>query len=771
MANCFILHLYMKTRFLFFIVLFISLKTTFAQQVGSWRLHFRYAISEDVAYSDDKILSSTGESILLYNPNNGEVRELDKSNSLSDIGIKKLAYCADLQTFIIAYNSTNLDLLTNDLTLTNIPDIKNKVSAGSKNINNIFIDKTLAYISSDLGIIVLDVANQEIDETYIIGNAGNNVPILDIAIQNDTIYAITETEGIKFAPLNGVNLLDFNNWQSLLNAPAGTPNFIELFNNELYLVSNKNALRKKTAAGWEDVFVNTSSKFLSLTASEKLVAIFDLDSSGTALKKRILSVGVSSIDTIEDKEGLDALLGVYINSNDLYIGDYAFGLINFNTRKRIEPNGKPFGNNAYSFNSLKNKVFTASGSVTSNLDAEYNTSGFYYFQDNGWINVNRFSHPEINEILNFLDVKESPFDNKVYCATTTGMVVYDYQNFELYDTANSNIKQHYAGNDSRYITGLDFDAQGNVWMVNSQTNLPLLVFTRQGEWYSYPLSFGANLKYNHILVDKNSQKWVTLKGKGLSVFPSIEEFVGNYGNAAISLTIGSANLPNDNVNCIAEDKNGSIWAGTDQGIAVFDCPERVFDNTSDCMVSRRIKSTLDQYTEYLFDTDKVNTITIDGANRKWVGTNSGAYLLSESGDEVLLSFNTENSPMPSNEVLTIGIQEESGEVFIGTSLGMASYFGDATTPSEDISNIKAFPNPIRPDYFGTISVTGLVENTFIKITDINGTLVKEGDALGGKFVWDGKDYNGKRVKTGVYLVFSSDNKSKNKAVAKLVFIN
>lgn len=760
----------MKTKFLAFLLL-ISIGYVNAQQVGNWRLHFRYAVSKDIAYSDDKIISSTGESILMYKPAAKELRELDKANSLSDIGIKKLAYCAELETFIIAYNSSNIDLLTNDLVLINIPDLKNKVSAGSKNINNIFVYQDRAYISSDLGILVLDIENQEIDETFIIGNGGNIVPVMDLAIFNDSIYAITSNEGIKVAPLTGVNLLDFNNWKPDYNAPAGTPNFIELFNNELYLVSNTNALRKKTSSGWQDVHVDINSNFLSLTSSEKLVAIYRQDSLGTALKNRILSISASKTDTLIDENGLDALLGVYFNDTDLYLGDIALGLIHYNANNRIQPNGKPFGNEVYAFSNRKNKVFAAPGAVTSNLDAEYNLKGFYYFQDNDWVNVNQYTHPELTGIYNFLDVKESQFDNKVYCATTSGMLSYDYNSFTLYDTLNSKIKQQFDGGNSRYITGLGFDAQGNVWMVNSQTTFPLLVLTRQGEWHSYPLSFGANFKYNHILVDKNSQKWVTLRGKGISVFPSIEEFVGNYSNASISLTIGSANLPNDNVNCLTEDKNGTIWAGTDAGIAVFDCPQNVFNNTTDCMVSRRIKSTLDEYTEYLFDTDKVNAITIDGANRKWVGTSSGAYLLSASGDAVLLSFNTENSPMPSDEVLTIGIQENTGEVFIGTALGMVSYYGDATEPAEDISEIKAFPNPIRPEYTGVISITGLVDNSFIKITDINGTLVYEGKALGGKFVWDGKDYKGKRPKTGVYLVFSSDNKSKNKAVAKLVFIN
>lgn len=734
-------------------------------------MHFRYATSNSLAYSENYIMSANDNSVMLYDYKENEIRELDKANALSDLGISKIAFCEDQNTFIIAYTNTNIDLISNDLAITNIPDIKNKITAVSKNINNIFIKDSKAYLSTDLGIIVLDIENQEIDDTYIIGSGGNPVPILDCTIYQDTIYALTSNEGVKKAALEGSNLLDFNSWNIDYSITGATPNELEVFNNSLYMTIDDNTLIQKSGNAWQTLFSNNDIEFLSLKASEKLCAVYLEDSLGTLLKRRILSIdNNSNIDTIIDNNALSINEAIYIDNEDLFAADEAFGLRFYNEDRTIKPNGKPFSNEVYSFGSRGNKVFAAPGSISSNLDAGYNYNGFYYFENNDWVNVNRYNKPVLNSTLNFLDVKESNFDNKLYAATTTGLVVYDYENFTLYDTANSTIKPHFAGGSSRYITGLDFDAQGNIWMVNSQTTFPLLVLTRQGEWYSYPLSFGGNLKYNHIMVDENSQKWVSLRGKGVSVFPSIEEFVGNYDNASISLTIGTANLPNDNVNCITEDLDGTVWVGTDEGIAVFYDADKIFEDAS-YRVSDRIKSTLDQYTEYLFDTDKVNAITVDGANRKWVGTNSGAYLLSESGTELLLSFNTENSPLPSNEVLSIGIQEESGEVFIGTTFGMASYFGDATTPAEDISNIKAFPNPVRPEYNGIISITGLVENSYIKITDINGTLINEGEALGGKFVWDGKSYNGKRARTGVYLVFSSDTKSKNKAVAKIVFIN
>lgn len=753
-----------------------------AQQVGNWRMHFRYATSNALAYSDNTVMSATDNSILLYNykektaQGQDIIRELDKANALSDIGISNIAFSKAQNTFVICYNNTNIDLLTNDLQITNIPDIKNKITAGSKNINNIYIKDSKAYLSTDLGLIVLDIENQEIDNTYIIGFGGNPEPILDCTIYKDTIYALTNTEGIKKAPLEGVNLLDFSVWQTDNTLPGVTVSQIEVYNNELYSVLNDSRLYKKTGNTWQEIYSNAGSNFISLVASEKLVAVFTQDSAGIALKRRMLTLDKNAtidtlIDNKEEDKGVSITEAIFVNEEETFMADGAFGLRHLQEGATIEPNGKPFSNEVHDFNSRKNKVFAAPGSISSGVDAQFNTNGFYYFEDNSWVNVNRFNNPELSTIINFLDIKESPFDNKLYCATTTGLVVYDYENFELYDTANSPLKAHFGGGSSRYVTGLDFDAQGNIWMVNSQTKLPLVVLTTKGEWYEYPLSFGENKKYNHIMVDKHSQKWVSLRGEGISVFPSIEDFEGNYNNAAISLNIGSANLPSNNVNCITEDLSNNVWVGTDAGVAVFYCPVDLFDNTKDCKTSERIKSTLDEYTEYLFDTDQVNAITVDGANRKWIGTNSGAYLVSESGTELLLSFNTDNSPMPSNEVISIGIQEETGEVMIGTALGMVSYFGDATTAADDISNIKAFPNPVTPEYTGVISVTGLVEDSFVKITDINGTLISEGEALGGKFVWDGNSYNGKRARTGVYLVFSSDDKSKNKAVAKIVFIN
>lgn len=759
-----------KQHLLTLLILFIIYNSQ-AQLIDSWRLHFDYNIAKNLAYSDTKIFSATYESILVYNLEDNSTREMDKSNSLSDIGVSNLAYSKDEQTFVVAYNSSNIDLITDNLEITNIPDIKNKSISTSKNINDIFILNSKAFLSTDIGVIVLDIPNQEIDNTFIIGNGGNPIQIIDCTVFKDTIYALTNGQGVKTAPLNGTNLLDFSSWKTnQIAMPVGTVKSLEVYKDAIY-VASENELYKRTDANWELIFSDPYTSILSLKASEKLISVAKRDSLGLDLGNDFVIISEDDIQIIENENSLKPISAIQNNSTDLYIADIGWGLINYYENQRLAPYNKPFSSDVFSLSSRKDKVFAASGSLLTGIVAEYNANGFYYFQDNQWYSVNKFNTEGLNSVLNFIDVKENPIDNKVYAGTTSGLVIYDYKNVEVFDTTNSLLKKQTNGN-NLYVVGIDFDSKGNVWMANSHTNEALKVRNRTGEWYSFPLITGGdNQKYSGIFVDSRDQVWVRAFRNGIALFPTVSELAGNHDNKSIVLNSTTANLPNNNVNTIVEDKNGAIWLGTDEGIAVFDCPEDIFEVGNDCKISRRIKSTLDDYVEYLFDTDVVKTITVDGANRKWVGTTAGVWLVSESGEDVIKNFNTENSPLPSNEILSISVNEYTGEVFIGTSEGIASYLGDATEPSQDVSNIKAFPNPITPDYQGTISVTGLVANSYVKITDIGGTLIDDGYALGGKYVWDGKDYNGRRANSGVYLIFTSDSDNKNKAVAKIVFIN
>jgi hypothetical protein len=224
---------------------------------------------------------------------------------------------------------------------------------------------------------------------------------------------------------------------------------------------------------------------------------------------------------------------------------------------------------------------------------------------------------------------------------------------------------------------------------------------------------------------------------------------------------------------IAEDRKGNIWLGSNKGILVYYSPSRVFSGedfyAQQIIVPRNDGSGLG---DPLLGTESVTTIEVDGANRKWIGTRSGGvFLVSEDGLEQIHSFNTDNSPLLSNSITDIAINPTSGEVYFATDNGIISFISDATEPNDLFRDVYVFPNPVREDYFGDVIISGLMENSFVKITDLNGNLVFETTSLGGQALWNGQNLRGERVATGVYLVFCSSEDGLNTHVTKLLFIH
>jgi len=281
------------------------------------------------------------------------------------------------------------------------------------------------------------------------------------------------------------------------------------------------------------------------------------------------------------------------------------------------------------------------------------------------------------------------------------------------------------------------------------------------------------LFFDDLIIDQFNQKWGVIgRSGGLFVYdenntisdPSDDQY------RTIKNTVGQGNLPSMEVYSIAEDLDGEIWVGTDKGIGVFYNPSAIFSGNN--FDAQQILITEGEYGQYLLSEEKIKCITIDGANRKWIGTEkSGVFLISGDGMEEILHFTTNNSPLFSDDIYDITINPTSGEVFIGTGKGLISYRSDATKGATTQSTTKVFPNPVRETYNGIISISGLVTGANIKITDIDGNLVFEDFAKGGQASWNGKNKNGDRVSTGVYLVFSTDINGVEKIVSKILFIH
>jgi hypothetical protein len=215
-----------------------------------------------------------------------------------------------------------------------------------------------------------------------------------------------------------------------------------------------------------------------------------------------------------------------------------------------------------------------------------------------------------------------------------------------------------------------------------------------------------------------------------------------------------------------------VWVGTDQGPLLFHNPLKAFDADFTCSRVKIPRNDGTSLADYLLVNEKVKAIVVDGANRKWIGTeSSGVYLMSENGQETIKHFTVSNSPLLSNDILSIAINPISGEVFFGTGNGIVSYQSDASEGGNTFGDVYAYPNPVREGYTGVITITGLVQNSQVKITDLNGNLVCETVSNGSIATWDAKDIHGRKVSTGIYLAVCVNADGTQSSITKILIIN
>jgi hypothetical protein len=395
-----------------------------------------------------------------------------------------------------------------------------------------------------------------------------------------------------------------------------------------------------------------------------------------------------------------------------------------------------------------------------------NRIGEYYIFNSDWSSFNLFSpgFPSINDLIS---AAYNPFENKLYFASFGyGVLVNDMNNnYSLIDHTNAPFVRSLPGpGPYTVISDVEIDKDGNLWVTNSSgvaNTSSLHKRDLAGTWTSK--SFSAYSLYpEEILIDKNNYKWIRQnpnKDGGLIVYndkTNVSKFLTDQA--------GQGGLPNKGVNAIAEDKNGQIWLGTKEGIAIFYTPENIFSaSPSDA------SSPIFDGFPLLYNED-ITCIEVDGGNRKWIGTKNGLWLFNDDASEVLSYYTTENSPLLSNTIIDVKINEITGEVFISTDKGIIAYRGTATIGKTKHTNVKVFPNPVKPDFNGLVGISGLTNDAIVKITDIYGNLIYETKAEGGTAVWNAKNYNGEKAKTGVYLIFSSSEDGVETYVAKVAVI-
>jgi len=730
----------MKKLFLLFLPLFINAQDV---PIGYWKDYQSYTSASYIAEADNKIYCVTNGGLFYINKEDNTVNRMSKVTGLSDIGINQIAYDQDSRITIITYENCNIDLIKNNQII-NISDIKRKEIIGNKLINNIIIKEKIAYLSCTFGLVLLDLENEEIKDTYKIGQNGNFEGINSCAFNSSNIFVASEG-GVYYADKNSSSLFDFNSWMLDTNR---TENYQNIF-----------AIEDSIWVGNGNSFYNNNSLFQT--------------NNDTILKYNNLLL---SADTILNNQ-LEDINFIYKDSEGyLWVADDNNGLLKFTNSKYQEsfrPEG-PIRNEIYSLEYEDNTLYMCHGGHSNfGLNSLIDDGVSFKNTTDTWINNNRSEIGGARDILE-VAVKDGYTFYASWYHGISKMKDEDFIEKYGYNNTNGVLDTVYYSNNRIRISDIKFDDHGNLWGLSSEVNHPLFVKTKNDEWFSFSMNQNKiGLFFDDLIVDQFNQKWGVIgRSGGLFVYddnntisdPSDDQY------KTIKNTVGQGNLPSMAVYSIAEDLDGEVWVGTDKGIGVFYNPSAIFSGNN--FDAQQILITEGEYGQYLLSEEKIKCITIDGANRKWIGTEkSGVFLISDDGMEEILHFTTNNSPLFSDDIYDITINPTSGEVFIGTGKGLISYRSDATNGATTQSTTKVFPNPVRETYNGIISISGLVAGANIKITDIDGNLVFEDFAKGGQASWNGKYKNGDRVSTGVYLVFSTDINGVEKIVSKILFIH
>jgi hypothetical protein len=718
--------------------------------VGTWRLHVSYADIHTISVTPSKIYAAgpTGIMILDLVDTNSGITTLTKIDGLSSINITQVAFDQQQNQLLITYADGDIDIvreneIINFNTLKNSPTI-----SGSKRINHISIQGNLAYLSTDFGVVVFDLIQLEVKETWRdIGVAGAELEINQSTFHTDSIFLATE-DGILAGKLTD-NLLDFNNWKrfdtGVFNSDIQS---ITSFTGEVYAAVNGSGIYRHLNNAWQIVSGVPPLLYKNITANQTLVvtaesSLFRVTSSG-AITEIVSPTFPDPHIAFEDQAG------------KLWVGDSQNGLTTdyFGSFVGFETNGPTFSKGfRVQYNTEKNTMYALSGGFNSSLTPLGNEEPVNKFSEGFW---------NIEPDLLDKDITGIIANSKLYVASCGyGLQVISESATILYDETNSSLQNVAAGRNVR-VTDIASSNDG-VWVTNAGASNSLHLLKSDNTWQPFSFPFVAAARYpTNIKVDYLGNVWMTLNpsnGGGILVFNK-----GTGQSVYLTDVVNSGGLPGKSVYSIAMDRDGFVWVGTDKGIAYFPDPSRVFSSNVNA-----IKPVFDN--RFLLRDEHVTAIEVDGGNRKWIGTENGVWLFDEFGESQIHNFNTANSPLLSNKVVDLEINNKTGELFIMTDAGIASFRADATQGEATFDKIKIFPNPVTDQFNGQVGISGLVTDAIVKITDVSGKLVWQAKANGGSTAWDVRDYNGRRAATGMYLVFCISQDGTESMVGKIAVVN
>ncbi|NNK40843.1 MAG: ABC transporter substrate-binding protein [Winogradskyella sp.] len=794
----------MTKRIYVFIVVALSVSFLGGAQNFStlWEAHYSYNNVVDVVSTDEYLYAASENAIFIYDSFNDDISTITTVQGLSGQQISTISYSATYNYLIIGYENGLIELYDeSDNSVLTVVDILDKVNItpDNKRINHFFEYNGLVYISTDYGISIYDLDRLEFGDTYFIGNGGAQISVRQVSILNDEIFAACQNNnGLKKADVLNPNLIDFQQWQTVLSGNFVTVNAI---NNKIYTVRTDNQMIEIDGAQNTTVYSFNATPLDSEISNSNIVYT-------TSSASFVFNEEITLLNTfVANSEFSTSFNAATLISNNIYIATDNFGVLTTDVTTpdnyiEIRPNG-PSENNIFKLNNNNGTVWATYGEYDEALNPFPLTSkGISIYHEEEWRNIpfdSLLGARELNEIA------FNPFNpNETFISSFKDGLL-EFNEFEptiLYDQNNSGLESLVLPNNPDFvgirISASEFDANGLLWLMNSRVDRALKSYNPStGSWQGYSFSdlienpLSDEVGFFDMEIDRNGTKWI-----------------GSYSNGLIAYNENIPNEPLRNMNAadqniqpftrftaLAIDDRNQLWIGTTFGLRVLFNTTGFYNDPTPSLSQIIILE--DGIPKELLEGQIITDIKVDGSNNKWIGTvDSGIFYFSSDGQNTIYHFTTESSPLPSNTINDISIDSNNGIIYIATTRGLLAFNAGGSAPQESLEEAFVYPNPVRPEYdlLGSnnlndinkgIKVSGLTENVNIKITDVEGNLVAEAQSRinfrsssnnynfaidGGTAIWNGKNMANQVVASGVYLILISDIDSFETKVLKVMIV-
>jgi len=755
-----------------------------------WTAHTPFQSVSAIAASSNALWAATSGGVFSYDPETGEFGRFTPVEGLNSVDTQALEYDGRREAVWVGYQDgvlDRIDLETGDVR--SFRDIERAEQFALRRINRIRAIGDSLFVATTFGLVIFDPDRNEVRDTYSrlgdlpAATAVNDFLIAPVPSGETGIWLATD-EGVAFASLKAANLQDPAAWTiEKQGLPGGNPatTAISLFRSSVYVGTPT------------DLYIRNNGQYMPVGIS--LNGVTDLlNSGGRMFGARRFNLFVVEADGTPrglNVPGFEAPVSLAVDATgDLWFGDGELGIVDVGmpgpseTDLTVAANVFPPGPTGGIFVDM---VFDDAGNLWAGEASTFN-SGFSRLDNDGrWTTFSSRTNPELSGKGRFTRIHVDG-DGDAWITSEGGGVVevFPDDRLTLFDNTNSSLLPA-SGTSFIIAGGVDGDADGNLWFTTRGSSRPLHVRQPDGTWTALPPLIGAGLgssatAYDRILIDSFGEKWIQVRNerdfnlsRGLAILdtggtptdPSddIFRFLSQKGGAG-------RGLPSVQISTVTEDREGQIWIGTDSGPA-FMINTGIVAQESGNIPNWPTWADRSLGTFVLFGL-KINDIAVDPANRLWMATNEGAWLIErqEEGYGLVEHLTTDNTPLFSDNVISIAVNERTGEVYFATDRGLISREGDAVAPARKAGNLFVYPNPVvlGDGNQADITIDGLVEETDIRIVAIHGELVAKLSARGGRVRWDGRDLNNRLVPSGVYLVVAVGQNNEGAAYGKVAII-